>query len=176
MSALVVFESMYGNTRDIAEAVAEGLRTRTSVTVAEVASAPRAVPADVDLIVVGGPTHAHGMSRPGTRASAARTASTPVISAYVGVREWLGDLVPPGRPVAAAAFDTRLSKPRWLTGSAARGIARKLRKAGFQVRQENSFVVAGAEGPLDGSEKDRARAWGARVADLAGASNAPAAG
>ena len=74
MHALVVFESMYGNTRAIAEAIAAGLSTRMSVEVKEVGVAPEMIGEDVALLVVGGPTHAHGMSKPETRHTAAERA------------------------------------------------------------------------------------------------------
>ena len=66
--ALVVFESMFGNGHRVAELVAEGLREAGCE--AEVTSVTRAETApEVDLLVLGGPTHALGMSRAATRAS-----------------------------------------------------------------------------------------------------------
>ena len=56
MYALVVYESMFGNTRQIAEAVAEGLGSAMEVRVVEVGTAPPVVGEDVALLVVGGPT------------------------------------------------------------------------------------------------------------------------
>lgn len=64
MRALVVYESMYGNTRAIAEAVAEGLSEATDVKAVPTSEA-REILVDnpaLDLIVFGTPTHAHGMS------------------------------------------------------------------------------------------------------------------
>ena len=73
LTALVVYESYFGNTRTIAHAVAEGLRLEgVAPTVQEVSAA---VPTDVTgyhLLVVGGPTHAFGLSRESTRADAER--------------------------------------------------------------------------------------------------------
>ncbi|HEU5111379.1 MAG TPA: flavodoxin, partial [Micromonosporaceae bacterium] len=133
MNALVVYESMFGNTRLIAEAVVDGLAAaHLTVTSVEVAAAPSFVPGDVGLLVVGGPTHAFGMSRPGTRRSAADQADQPLVSTGSGVREWLAAL-PRGRAgLAAAAFDTRINKPR-LPGSAARAVRRRLRRLGFTL-------------------------------------------
>ncbi|HSL25245.1 MAG TPA: flavodoxin domain-containing protein [Acidimicrobiia bacterium] len=71
MPALVVFESMFGNTEAIAKAVADGLTARMAVDIVEVGVAPAVLSDDVELLVVGGPTHAFGMSRPGTRQKAA---------------------------------------------------------------------------------------------------------
>jgi flavorubredoxin len=72
--ALVVFESMFGNTEAIAHAVADGLRSTMDVDVVEVGAAPASPADDVDLLVVGGPTHAFGLTRPSTRQDAARQA------------------------------------------------------------------------------------------------------
>ena len=71
MRALVVYESMFGNTRLVAEAVAEGLSSGLDVDVVEVAAAPTSFD-DVELVVVGGPTHALGMTRQRTRDDARR--------------------------------------------------------------------------------------------------------
>ena len=62
MSVLVVFESMWGNSRLVAAATAEGLGK--DVPVVSVAEAPVPLPSDVDTLVLGGPTHAFSMSRP----------------------------------------------------------------------------------------------------------------
>jgi hypothetical protein len=160
MRALVVYESMFGNTRKIAEAVAEGLSGHAETDVAEVGAA--AAPADdVGLIVVGGPTHAHGMSRPGTRQGAAKDAAQDLVTRGIGVREWLGSLPAARGAMAAAAFDTRFDKPAWLTGSASRGAARQLRRCGYRlVVPPESFFVQASSGPLAPEELDRARRWG----------------
>ncbi|MFC4061330.1 flavodoxin family protein [Planomonospora corallina] len=163
MRALVVFESMFGNTQAIAEAVAEGLTTRMDVELAEVSDAPTVIADDVDLIVVGGPTHAFGMSRPSTRQSAAEQAPGGLISKGAGLREWLTALDRRPARVTAAAFDTRVKNP-WVPGSAARGAAKHLRRHGFPVVTEaHSFYVAGTSGPLLEGETERARNWGAEL-------------
>jgi hypothetical protein len=169
MGALVVYESMFGNTQTIARAIAEGLATYTGVELVEVSKAATAIDADVELLVAGGPTHAFGMSRPRTRDEAAKQAKRPVGSVGIGMREWLAALRP-GKGVAAATFDTRINKPRWMTGSAARGFDKALRKLGFRlVAPPESFLVAGTPGPLVDGEAERARRWGAELgARLAG--------
>src|SRR5215204_1687443 len=101
MRARVVYESMFGNTQAIAQAVADGLAERMSVDVEEVGSAATDVAGDVDLLVVGGPTHAFGMSRERTRESAAVQAAGEVVSAGEGLREWLGAVTGETRGVAA---------------------------------------------------------------------------
>jgi hypothetical protein len=173
MRALVVFESMFGNTEAVARAVAEGLESRFDVEVAEVGHAPPAVPDDVDFLVAGAPTHAFGLSRRSTRENAAHQAHAAVVSQSIGLREWLAGL--PERPGAlAAVFDTRIDRPR-LPGSAAAAATRRLRKLGYRVVVASvaSFYVTEVEGPLVQGQVERARAWGERLAAAAAAGNPP---
>src|SRR4029453_9504150 len=62
MHVLVVYESVYGNTQAIADAVAEGARGRGPDATAQHVSAAPAAPSGADLLVVGGPTHMHGLT------------------------------------------------------------------------------------------------------------------
>jgi hypothetical protein len=158
--ALVVYESMFGNTRLIADAIGEGLRDHfQTVDVVDASDAPSTVD-DVDLVVVGAPTHALGMPRTKTRA-AARQQGAVSVPAH-GVREWLDGLVRPSHPIAATAFDTRAKGP--ITGSARRPINRRLRRRGFRTTAPISFTVNGTPGPLADGEVDRARSWAASLA------------
>jgi flavodoxin-like protein len=162
MRALVVFESMFGNTEKVAVAIAEGLAASMPVDVVEVGSAPAAIGAEVTLVVVGGPTHAFGMSRPQTRQDAERQAGGEVVSKS-GIREWL-DAVTTSAPVPAVAFDTRV-KQRWVPGSAARAAQRRLRAKGFAVAgAPRTFYVEKTPGPLNQGEISRARQWGGELA------------
>jgi hypothetical protein len=160
MRALVVYESMFGNTKAVANAVADGLATRMPVDVVEVGTAPPVVGDDVALLVVGGPTHAFGMSRPGTRRDAGKQAEHGLVSAGIGLREWLTAVHDGSGGVAATAFDTRIDRPR-LPGSAARAAEKRLRRLGFRtIAAPESFYVAGTQGPLLDGELERARRWG----------------
>lgn len=161
MRSLVVFESMFGDTETIARAIADGLSRGMHVDVVDVATAPR-VDADVDLLVVGGPTHAFGMSRASTRGDAVRQGGR-AAAANTGLREWLDDL-PPTTTARAATFDTKINK-RFIPGSAARSASGVLRRHGFRlVAQPESFRVTGTPGPLIAGEEDRARRWGQSLA------------
>lgn len=102
MAALVVFESMFGNTKMVADAVAEGLARHLRVEQVEVGAAPMVFGGEVELLVVGGPTHPFGLSRPGTRQSAAQQADGGLVSAGIGLREWLGTLQKGSSTVAVA--------------------------------------------------------------------------
>jgi len=102
MRALIVVESWFGNTRAVAGAVADGLGQFMTVDVSEVGDAPARVAPDVDLVVVGGPTHAFAMSRPNTRRDAAQQAGVRT-GTERGIREWLASS--PGGIQRGAAFD-----------------------------------------------------------------------
>jgi hypothetical protein len=165
MHALVIFESMFGNTQAIAKAIAEGLSGRMRVEALEVGVAPATIDDGVALLIVGGPTHAFGLSRPQTRQDAARQAAQGVVSRGLGLREWLTSLQAPAG-VAAAAFDTRIAKPR-VPGSAARAAEKRLRRLGLRmVAPAESFYVEGTSGPLLEGEQERARRWGESVGSM----------
>ena len=93
MSALVVYESMYGNTDSIARAIGQGIENVMPVTVVNVNHASTSSLLAIDLLVVGAPTHIHGSSRPNSRSAATASASAalPLDADAVGtgVREWL---------------------------------------------------------------------------------------
>jgi flavodoxin len=160
---LVVVESAFGNTRRIAEAIAAGIGPAASVI--DIGEAPATVPADVDLLIIGGPTHALGMSRPQTRQDAAERGGT---APGHGIREWIAELTPsPG--CRAATFDTKSGSLRRLAGSAANRAARVLRRNGFTLAaRPMSFYVADLEGPLLDGETERATDWGRNLAATVG--------
>jgi hypothetical protein len=95
----------------------------------------------------------------------AGTAIEPDVTQGPTLRRWLRDLAD-GHGVCAAAFDTRMGGRRALTGSASHGIARRLHRRGYEVISTDSFVVKRSEGPLADGELERARAWGARLAEI----------
>jgi Flavodoxin domain len=174
MRAVVVYESMYGNTHRVADAIGAGLGSVFDVTVVPVSQVSPAVLADADLVVVGGPTHAHGMSRAATRKAAVEAAAKQASPLEVepdalgpGLRDWFGSL---GHyPVKAAAFDTRIHGPAVLTGRASKAVARLLRVHGFDVLAEPESFLVSKQDRLEPQETARAREWAARLAAV----NAP---
>lgn len=177
MSVLVIYESMWGNTRDVAQAIGlglagsgpggsgpEGSGPAKNVTVTEVRHAPPHVPKDVDLVVLGGPTHAFSMSRSSTRHDAVKQGAT-VGDPERGIREWLADQTSTSDRLDIATFDTRVTSVRHLPGSAAKGAAKEVRRhhLGRLIGSE-SFYVSDSAGPLLDGELERARAWGAELA------------
>jgi hypothetical protein len=169
MKILVVYESSYGNTHLIADAIGEGLGTAVDVEVVPVAKAVAELVAGADLVVVGGPTHAHGMSREQTRQAAADAAHKPDSQLALdpdaegaGLREWFGTLGTAAK--AAAAFDTRVDAPALLTGRASKGISRQLRRHGFrEVAEPMSFLVSKDNTLVEG-QLAAARGWGELLA------------
>jgi len=171
MTSLVVYESMFGASKAVAEAVAESLAAAGSVRLVEVgalAAEPggTAIPPDVTLLVVGGPTHAFGMTRPSSRQDAVKEFGS-AISAEYGVREFLDQAVLP-RGLACAVFDTKVLKPN-LPGSAGKGIDKGLRKLGGRlVAPARTFTVHGKAGGLVEGQLEAATAWGTELCGLAG--------
>ena len=172
MRALVVYESMFGNTKDVARAVERGLALTMEVRLAPVASSVT-VGADVDLVVVGGPTHAFSMSRPQTRAEAVVKGAR-CDDDSTGIREWLTAL-PAARPgTRVATFDTRVQKVRHLPGSAARTAAKVAGGHGYRMASSpESFYVLDTAGPLLDGELGRARVWGERLGQETSAPGRP---
>jgi hypothetical protein len=165
-----------GNTHRIAEAIAEGLRSRMD---ADVSAHHDAHHLDgVDLLVVGGPTHMHGMARSATKRQGAEHEQASGRSgeptheiddeAYgESLRHWFHHL-PKGAAGPAAAFDTRFDGAPSLTGRASNGIGRRLRHHGLTlVVEPESFLVDQHNELVDG-ELDRAHAWGERLAGAVG--------
>lgn len=169
MPALVVYESMYGNTRRIAERIADGLGC-VAVPVAE-AAAERL--SDAELVVIGGPTHMFGMSRASSRQSAAAAAAKPNSGLTLepgatgpGIREWLVEHAHDVR--SAAVFDTRMKLPMLVGGRASRRIAATLARNHVELAAPpRSFLVDKANHLLPG-EPERAAQWGEDLAHLVG--------
>lgn len=134
MNVLVIYDSQYGNTAKIAEAIAGAAGTKA----VKAGNASPEILKGVDILIVGSPTQ-------GWRPTKA-------------VQEFVKKLSLSN--VSVAAFDTRFKKPRLLTGSAAKNIANTLKSAGGTlVAEPESFFVSGTEGPLLGGEIERAHAW-----------------
>jgi hypothetical protein len=156
MEAIVVYESVWGNTAAIATAIAEGIGGETR------AYATDAVPADrlarADLIVAGSPVFAFSLPSEGARARIGQdeTDGPPPDLSHPSLRSWL-DRLAAGRGYAAA-FDTRIWwSPRGATGA----IEKRLAKAGYRrLLKAEKFIVKDKYGPLREGELERARAWG----------------
>ena len=163
--ALIIVESCFGNTRAIADSVAAGLIDGgVDAQVVDVDEAPSCLPADLDLLILGAPTHNRGLPTAATRAKACAQAGSG--KASHGIGGWLETTVIPAS-TTAAAFDTVISKG-WLSGSAAKAIAKALqRQQGRRTVSTRSFVVTASKGPLATGQESDARSWGRELADSA---------
>lgn len=171
MRALVVYESMYGNTHRVAINIAGGLSATHEVTLVPVANATRELIDAADLLVVGGPTHMHRMSTAATRRMAAEAARKQGSALTMdpdadgpGIRGWLDGISTAG--TLAAAFDTRLSGVPAFTGRASRGIGSLLRRQGFKLLAPPESFLVGKQNTLLDGEAVRAHRWGATLGAL----------
>ena len=168
MRVVVVYESMFGNTHVVADHVGAGLREQHDTLVVPIREALELPIDDVDLVVVGAPTHAHGLTSAASRRSARDTAADDDTldldgaAAGPGVREWLKHIEGGNR--LAAAFDTRIDAPAAFTGRAAKGIARRLRTHGFRLMTEPESFLVDKQHHLIHGEAARATAWGGQLA------------
>lgn len=167
MRALIVYESMFGDSQAVARAIAEGLATdRVPADALEVGLAPVVVPEEVGLLVVGSPNHGWSMPRPETRRDAAAKRRKALVSQGIGVREWLARAVLPAG-IRVAAYDTRVSHPKVVVvfDHASHQIEQGLvRLGGVPLVPAEHFRVVGMTGPLESGERDRALAWGRALA------------
>jgi hypothetical protein len=169
MRVVVVYESMYGNTAAVGKSIASSLRAQgLEVEAGLVSELDPTETADIDLLVVGGPTHVHGVSRLATRKTAVddERNTFPEPTLEPGLREWIKQL-PPGRDRWAAAFDTRIDKPAILTGSAAKGLGRRLRGRGFRLAVDPESFLVSTENQLLAGELEHAASWAIEVGERA---------
>ena len=145
MNTLIIYDSTFGNTAQIAQAMAERLGEHGTVRTASANEAGLAEMKEIDLLIVGGPTQRHGVS-PAMRTLLERLPRRTLHGA------------------GAAAFDTRYHMAAWKSGSAAQRIASKLKRTGAELLVEpESFFVAEREGPLEEGELERAARWAEEV-------------
>ena len=148
MKTLVVYDSLYGNTEKIAQAIGEAIAGEVSV--ARVGEVDLSELKALGLLIVGAPTHG-GRPSPATREFLDRVQAR----ALEGVK--------------VAGFDTRLTW-RWVRifGFAAGRIAKSLKeKGGTLIGSPEAFYVKGGDGPLKEGELERAAAWAKEIVQSA---------
>lgn len=153
MKSLVIFDSTYGNTKDIAKAIGQGISSDVEVLNIDRASITNL--RDLDLLVIGSPTHG-GM---------------PTEKLIHFIDNLPKDLL---KDVKIAAFDTRFETDTHGMGLrilmnvirfAADKTAKKLiRIGGVQIIQPEGFIVEDKKGPLKNGELERAKKWGSQLA------------
>ncbi len=161
MKAVVVYESYWGNTAEIARAIGAGIGVGTPVLTTDEATAT--VIADADLLVVGAPVIAFRLATDKMRESLAHSeddAPAPPDLGHPSMRHWL-DALPVGHGFAAA-FETRI---HWSPGGVTGAVERSLQTAGYRrLAKGRRFFVTGRYGPLRDGELEAARAWGEELA------------
>ena len=161
MKAVVVYESLWGNTASIAHAIAEGIGPDARALTTDQASAEAV--ADADLIVAGAPVIAFGLASDATRHDIAKSEALAPVQpdlAHPALRHWLETL--PAGHASVAAFETRV---RWSPRGATGAIDAGFKRAGYRtIAKGGKFVVTGKYGPLRDGELERARAWGQTLA------------
>jgi hypothetical protein len=163
MKSLVAYESWFGNTRRIAEVIAGVLSTTGEVQVVSVDD-PMPSILHLDLIVLGAPTHVHGLSNKPSREGAIQQRGG-IGEVGIGARGWLEQLPLCGGP-RVAVFDTRAHKPELFVGSAAHKMAKRLQRRGYKLAIEpQSFFIEGTPGPLEKGELEHAVEWGKALAN-----------
>ncbi len=145
MNALVIYDSQFGNTERVAQAIAGMLSEFGQARAVRVDPTQPVERQGVDLLILGCPTQGW---RP-----------TPAMQSF------LENVSPASLSgLAVACFDTRFQRPRWMTGSAAKVMDRKLREKGaLPVLPPESFFVTGTQGPLVDRELDRAASWARKL-------------
>jgi hypothetical protein len=163
MKTIVAYESWFGNTRRLAEVVAGVLSAVGEVQVVSVDD-PMPSILHVDLIVIGAPTHVHGLSNKPSREGAIQQRGG-IGEVGIGARGWLEQLPLCGGP-RVAVFDTRAHKPELFVGSAAHKMATRLQRRGYKLAIEpQSFFIEGTPGPLEKGELEHAVEWGKALAN-----------
>jgi hypothetical protein len=159
MKAIVVYESLWGNTAAIARAIAEGIGPEARAM--STAEATAAEIAGADLIVAGAPVHAFSLPSEQSRKNAGGNGKTPAPDlSHPAMRSWLSTL--PAGQGRSAAFETAF---KWSPSGATSSIGQALQRAGYRpVSKAHRFLIAGGSGPLRDGELEKAKAWGAELA------------
>ena len=163
MRAMVIYDSVFGNTEKVAKIIGEALGPPEEVNVLRVTDVNPKQLTDLDILIVGSPTRAFK--------------ATPAINSFLAK-------IPSGalKNIHVAAFDTRISikdvNSSILTffvkifGYAAEPIAAKLqKKQGHQIVPPEGFIVVGSEGPLKEGERERAIRWTDQIKEMNDNSN-----
>ncbi len=157
MRGLIIYDSLYGNTEKIAQAIGNVLRQQGEVKVIKIADMKPEMLEGIDLLVVGSPTQQ--------------------FRATEAMRAWLNNIPRNGlKNVRVAAFDTRLTQEfidqhgplgffEKVFGYAAERIAKTLKeKGGTLLLPGEAFYVEDTEGPLVAGEEQRAAQWAGKLA------------
>ncbi len=155
MKALVIYDSVFGNTKEVADAIGDVLKDDNESCTFSVNEIEPDKLQDLDLLIVGSPTR--------------KFSPTPATKQFISNLERKNM-----RSVQIAAFDTRVDEDdinssflRFMLkafGYAAKPLAKSLkRKGGTEVVQPEGFFVNDTEGPLKEGELERAAEWAKHI-------------
>lgn len=158
MKTLILYDSTFGNTEKVANAIAEGIGKSEDCKVTKIEDFSNEVLQGIDLLLIGSPT----------------IAFNPSLNTKIFLKRMSGNSC---SGIKAAAFDTRMNvqevNSKFLIfmakhfGYADRAIVRNLKRAGCEIiAPAEGFIVKGSEGPLKEGELDRARAWGGKLKSM----------
>jgi flavodoxin len=158
MRAFIIYDSWFGNTEKIAQAIAGGMPENSELINIHGGSYPELDLNEEDILIVGGPTQKFGV--------------TPEVVSFIKSL--------PKMKNSCAAFDTRISLDvieskalRFAVekgGYAAEKIHKRLRKKkAIPLLPPEGFIVLGEQGPLKDNELERAREWGRKLLEIASA-------
>lgn len=155
MNVLIIYDTIFGNTEQIARAIGTGIGSEAQVSIVRVSDVKPDQLKGMQLLIIGSPTRAFSPSP--------------------AMKEFLGSILANSlRGVRVAAFDTRIAAHgagalifnplAAVFGYAAEPIANRLAKCGGQqVIPPEGFFVLDSEGPLKEGEIERAKEWGRKV-------------
>lgn len=152
MQVIVIYDTKFGNTAKIAQAIARGAGALGSVVVMDTDQAARQPTEHPDLLLIGGPTQ--------------RRAISP------GLRDFIAALPPSLQGVPSVTFDTRYRGATLIMGSAASDAAKQLRNGGGRIIAAPASFFVERRGPierqgLEQGELERAQEWGWAVSSTA---------
>lgn len=149
MKALIVYDSLYGNTERIANAIGEKLSSyHDTKTIKVIKANPNDIDG-IDILIIGSPTHGGRFTDP--------------IKTFIG-------LLPEKelQAIKTLTFDTSFPTTNMgffinhivkIFGNAAPRLSKELKKKGANVIDSKTFYVLGKEGPLQEGETERAKEW-----------------
>ena len=163
MNTRVIIESYFGNTLQIAHAIADAL---PNAQIQSFDEAPDVIPDDINLLLLGAPTHEAALPTPKSRHLAATRSSTGSANRIQpppqrGLAEWIKHATIPAG-TRTITFDTSAGRFATLFGCAAKAAAKQLRARGFQVERGPSFTVTAGDVLVAGQQEQAAR-WAASL-------------
>ncbi len=142
MQAMIIYDSVYGNTEEIAKAIRNAIKIQMDTKIVRVNSVNLSELIGLKLLIIGSPTHGGSPTE--------------------AIQDFLNQIPEASmKDINVAAFDTRLStRLVKIFGYAAGKIADNLRKKnGRLIISPEAFFVKGRKGPLKEGELERANAW-----------------